>query len=186
MKHHEAIWPSDDPQSALIREVYARYGLAMYMSQVLEHAIVNALLVLRLLPTQAHHQSKASWESSFDEFYASEFRKTFGNMLKTLENLQFIPSPLMQSLRAAKKTRDILAHSFFRDYDLQFMTETGQVTMIHFCEKAVDEFKVVDAELDTFCSPFRIKFGLTDEWVEEKYTEMLKQAERDYARDDLD
>jgi hypothetical protein len=84
MNRLEAIWDVSDPESALIREVYARYGLAMYMAQVLEHAIVNALLVLRFLPTRPVHNSKESWESAFDDFYIGEFGKTFGNMLKTL------------------------------------------------------------------------------------------------------
>jgi hypothetical protein len=30
------------------REVYARYGLAMYFAQVVEHAIVNLMIALRL------------------------------------------------------------------------------------------------------------------------------------------
>ena len=35
----------DDEQT---RDVYAHYGLAMYLAQTLEHGIVNALVILRL------------------------------------------------------------------------------------------------------------------------------------------
>ncbi len=34
-----------DPKSASIREVYAYYGLAMYHGQVLDHGVVNALVM---------------------------------------------------------------------------------------------------------------------------------------------
>jgi hypothetical protein len=33
-----------DPESWLSREVFARFGLAMYSSQVLEHGIVNLVV----------------------------------------------------------------------------------------------------------------------------------------------
>ena len=35
------------------REVYARYGLAMYFAQVVEHAIVNLMIALRLPQREA-------------------------------------------------------------------------------------------------------------------------------------
>lgn len=184
MNPADAIWPVDDPESALVREVYARYGLAMYMAQVLEHAIVNALLVLRFLPTRPDHQSKESWEAAFDDFYVGEFGKTFGNMLRTLATLDIAQSPLMERLRGAKKTRDILAHSFFRDHDLAFMTQAGRAEMIVFCEAAVAEFKAIDEELEALCVPYRNRFGMTDEWIERKYQDMLTQAQREHGAAD--
>ncbi|WP_168727376.1 hypothetical protein [Sphingomonas sp. CCH10-B3] len=176
MNRLEAIWDVSDPESALIREVYARYGLAMYMAQVLEHAIVNALLVLRFLPTRPVHNSKESWESAFDDFYVGEFGKTFGNMLKTLDSLCILPPEIILKLRAAKSTRDMLAHSFFRDHDLQFITQSGRVAMIDVCEAAIAEFKAADDELDAFCAPFRLRFGMTDEWIDQKFRELEAQA----------
>jgi uncharacterized protein YutE (UPF0331/DUF86 family) len=177
MKPFEVIWNVDDPESAIIREVYARYGLAMYMAQVLEHAIVNALLVLRFLPTRPDHNSKESWESAFDDFYDGEFGKTFGNMLKTLDSLSILPLELISQLRAAKSTRDRLAHSFFRDHDLQFITQSGRVAMIDVCEAAIAEFKAADDELDAYCAPFRLRFGMTDEWIDQKLRELEAQTD---------
>lgn len=39
MDGHEpgSIWPTGSFEEEQIREVYSRYGLAMYMAQVLEH-----------------------------------------------------------------------------------------------------------------------------------------------------
>ena len=172
----ESIWDAEDPESTLIREVYARYGLAMYMAQVLEHAVVNALLILQFLPTRPDHKSKESWESAFDDFYDGEFGRTFGNMLKTLDGLNILPPALISKLRAAKSTRDRLAHSFFRDRDLQFFTQSGRVSMIDDCEVAIAEFKAADGELEAFCAPFRLRFGMTDEWIEQKVRELETQA----------
>jgi uncharacterized protein YutE (UPF0331/DUF86 family) len=97
-------------------------------------------------------------------------------MLKTLDGLSILPPELMSKLRAAKSTRDKLAHSFFRDHDLQFITQSGRVAMIDICEAAIAEFKAADDELDTFCAPFRLRFGMTDEWVDQKLRELEAQA----------
>lgn len=172
----ESIWDAGDPESALIREVYARYGLTMYMAQVLEHAVVNALLVLRFLPKRPDHNSNESWESAFDDFYGRELGKTFGTTLKTLDGLSILTPELISKLRAAKSTRDRLAHSFFRDRDLQFFTQSGRVSMIDDCEAAIAEFEAADGELEAFCAPFRLRFGITDEWIEQMVRELEVQA----------
>lgn len=183
MNSNETVWSVDDPESALIREVYARYGLAMYMAQVLEHAIVNLLLVLRFLPTRPKHKDAVSWEAAFDDFYAGEFGKTFGNMLRKLESLELVPVVLLARLRQAKEVRDVLAHSFFRDNDLAFMTQHGRAQMIAFCDNAIVEFKAIDTELDELCAPHRGRYGMTEEWLERKFQEMQAQAIHDFGSD---
>lgn len=98
--------------------------------------------------------------------------------------LSIVPAPIIDQLRQGKKTRDILAHSFFRDHDLAFMTQAGRVEMIDFCEAAVAQFKAIDEELDAFCRPYRNRYGMTDEWIEQKYQEMHAQAQRDHGPTD--
>lgn len=174
----DLIWPADDPESEVVREVYARYGLAMYSAQVLEHAIVNMVIVLRFMPTRSTHQSQESWEAAFDDFCIGEFGKTLGNMLRTLEKLNIVPEPLIERLRRAKEIRDVLAHRFFRKHDWDFMKQDGRAEMIVYCERAVEEFKAIDAELDTLCLSFLNQFGLTDECIKARYAEMLAQAQQ--------
>lgn len=37
-----------EDRDALVREIYAHYGLAMYQAQVLEHGIVNAMVYAQM------------------------------------------------------------------------------------------------------------------------------------------
>ena len=50
----QGIWPVEDLEDAKVREVYSRYGLAMFMAQVLEHGMVNAMIVVQLLPARSN------------------------------------------------------------------------------------------------------------------------------------
>lgn len=45
-----------------VKEVYARFGLAVYFAQVLEHGLVNALVILDLIPARCHlARSRDQW-----------------------------------------------------------------------------------------------------------------------------
>lgn len=59
-----------------IREVYARYGLAMYFAQVVEHAIVNLMIALRL------PERGGLTQQDIDRFMDDAFSMTFGRLLK--------------------------------------------------------------------------------------------------------
>ena len=176
MSNSEKIWPIEDNESALIREVYARYGLAMYMAQVLEHGMVNALLILTLLPKFSEQQKRDAWEKVVDAFSDVEFSKTFGNLLQTLNKTGKIGTEFFEALNKAKDTRNELAHRFFRDNDLAFMSRGGQEEMITRCESAISEFKLIDQQLELLCAPFRIQYGITDELLKQQYDEMLAGA----------
>jgi len=171
-----AIWPADDEEAVLIREVYARYGLAMYQAQVLEHGMVNAVIVFRMLPTMGEHPHRPSWEASFDRAYDSELAKTFGNMLRALEPLP-LPDDLMRRLRHAKVERDRLAHRFFREHDENFLGPFGRTKMIAECEEMIELFTAIDADLEATMVPQRERHGITTEWVESHLAAALAAAE---------
>ena len=82
-----------DIEDAHVREVYARFGLAMYFAQVLEHAIVNAITILDLIPNKRYLAlDRTDWESQVDSFMDRQFEATMGRMLRTLKSVTTIDS----------------------------------------------------------------------------------------------
>lgn len=63
-----------------VKDVYAHYGLAMYLAQCLEHGIVNALVILRLPEKEKHTRH------DIDEFMEGRFQKTLGTLIKHLKS----------------------------------------------------------------------------------------------------
>lgn len=58
-----------------IKEVYAYFGLAIYLAQVLEHGIVNALVCADLVPRRAGQvTSNEQWASEFDVLWMAILR----------------------------------------------------------------------------------------------------------------
>ncbi|WP_454885898.1 hypothetical protein [Sphingomonas oryzagri] len=172
-----AIWPVTDFDGAQCREVYARFGLAMSQAQVLEHGMVNTMLVFTLMPTMRSHPDETSWQAAFDRFYDVELGKTFGNMLRGLTSIESFPAELLERLRAAKTDRDHLAHRFFREHDMDFMTREGRTRMIVECETLIEQFTELDHDIETFAEQQRQRYGFTKEWIDEKVDAMVAEAE---------
>lgn len=159
------IWPAEDAESVQIREVYSRYGLAMFKAQVLEHGIVNAIIIAIMLPTFHVSADRSAWEKAFEQAYDFELAKTFGNMLRALEPLD-LPASIMTRLGEAKHERDRLAHRFFREHHEDLLGRSGRTRMISECEAAIQLFSAVDAELEEYMRPAREQYGITNEWIE--------------------
>ena len=71
-----------DEESSQIKDVYAHYGLAMYLAQYLEHGIVNALLYTKLIPQEKPRAgvtrgfNSVDFEKRFDIFMDEQFELT--------------------------------------------------------------------------------------------------------------
>lgn len=171
-----AIWPANDFDNVQVREVYSRYGLAMYMAQVLEHGMVNAVIVMQTLPSMRTHENEAAWHATFDGAYETGLARTYGNMLRQLENLNGFPPNLINRLRGAKEDRDILAHRFFRQNDLAFMNRDGRTSMIAWCEDRIVLFKALSDDVDAFLAPIQQRYGITQAWIDNAMEASLQQA----------
>ena len=104
---------SDDGEHQ--KTVYAHFGLAIYMSQVLEHGLANALLVLDIVPRASAVATPESWPEKVDSFYDAQFKRTLGSLIHRLRELTLVPPELEQVLEQALETRNWLSHHYFRE-----------------------------------------------------------------------
>ena len=104
------------------REVYERYGIAMYQAQVLEHLITQTLSVAKTAAKQFRTREEVSRD------YDSNYTKTLGTLIGLLRPY-IEDSRLEKELRAALETRNRLAHHFFWEHDGHLETFEGQSLM---------------------------------------------------------
>lgn len=169
---------SDDSADAHVKTVYAHFGLALYLAQVLEHGLANALMCTELLPRRAGKPvPRKEWEAEFDMFMNQQFEQTLGRLIRGLRNATSVPIELEGLLTDALKTRNFLTHHFFRERAEAFMSRDGREEMIHELERAQRLFEAADDKLVGTVKPLREKYGLTDERmkpIEEKYLKSFK------------
>jgi hypothetical protein len=131
-----------EPGAWLSREVYARFGLAVYASQVLEHGIVN--LVVWSGVRDGSYRAYEETETANAEL----FRQTLGSVKKILLSRRPDVGHLDELLLRAVRLRNFLAHQYFRQRAAAFLTEAGKHQMIEELEKATAFFEDVDAKID--------------------------------------
>lgn len=171
----ENVSYSSGDEGSQIKEVYAYYGLAMYHAQVLEHGMVNSIVILDFLQTLSGFKSKDAWDRAFDDFLRNNFKKTFGQLLPYVMGHQ-LPAPLASDLECAKRARNYLAHGFFRENALNFITEGGRRRMIMECENNVALFEAVDGALELHVKSKRDRFGVSDQMIETWTAKLEAQA----------
>ena len=154
--------------------MYARFGLAVYHSQVLEHGIVNALVFVDLIPNKMRKVStQAAWESNVDMFMDSHFESTMGRLMKSLRDIAVVPTELDDMLRLALKRRNWLAHGFFRANAENFMTTEGRLEMLAELDYCRTCFRGADSRLEETVRPLRENAGVTEEMIEQEYQRMV-------------
>jgi len=163
-----------------VKNVYAHFGLAMYKAQVLEHGLVNALVVVDLFASRVGKpMPRKQWETEFDSFMGKHFKTTLARMVQSLKAATSVPWDLEVLLSAALKERNFLAHSFFRDRATEFMTSGGRENMIAVLQEAQALFETADAKLWEVIRPIRERYGFTDERLEKYFEEYRSSINSD-------
>jgi hypothetical protein len=162
-----------DSASAQTRDTYAEFGLAVYLAQVLEYALVNAMIVAQL------PQAGAITRNDIDAFMAQEFKGTLGRLIRNLAVHVAVPTTLQTVLSDALEKRNWLAHHYFRERAEQFVTTTGRSSMIDELHTAQELFERADKELLELIKPMRERFGITDEKIEAMLGEIESRLSAD-------
>lgn len=156
------------------KEVYAHFGLACYFAQVLEHAIINSLILTQLIPSyHGKIESQNQWEEIFDSFMEKKFEKTLGQLIITLGKSVPVPCELERELLYALSKRNWIIHHYFRENAENFFTFNGRVRMINELIEIQRIFQESDSSLNQAMKPYRERYGFTDEEKEKAVHEYM-------------
>jgi len=156
-----------------VREVYARFGLAIYSAQCLEHGLINAFIYLHLIPLKIPQYRSKEWEDEVDSFTSKHFEHTLGRMIKDLDKYTDVSPKLSNKLSEALRIRNWLAHDYFRERAREFMSSEGRVVMIKELDNALVALNEADKELSQALEPVLKKYGITEELLLKLSEEML-------------
>ena len=166
----------DDLKGEHVKTVYAHFGLAIYASQVLEHGLANAILVLDLVPRAASVATPETWPDQVDSFYEGQFRKTLGQLIGGMTKLTSVPSELEGHLARALDRRNWLSHHYFRERAQDFLSERGRDKMIAELEEAQELFYEADRALERVLKPIGERYGYTEAVFQREEQRMRKEA----------
>jgi len=157
----EAIDLSADPARA---EVYAHYGLAIGMAQMVEHELAMVLVLLGQTPPQ---------RDAFLAQIEEGNKKTLGRLK---DELMKTGAPVLgiTHLERVVKTRNLLAHNFFRDAErsVKMNSDRGRAQLIAELDETAREFFVTSQHLRSIQVRLAIQRGVTRDTVIQRIQEL--------------
>lgn len=151
----------------------------MYWAQCLEQSIFQHLLLFDHFPTAVQtYTTPEAWAESVDQYEARELSQTMGKLIRRLRDAGQPTASIEQLLDRALKNRNWLAHGYFSDRALDFVSPDGRTRMLVELDTLRNLFESTADEIDAVTMPLARRYGLTDE----KLAEIEAQMRADYAK----
>lgn len=162
------------------KEVYAHHGLAMFRAQCVEQSIVQLIVFSEFFPKHVpRYESQEKWEQNFDSYDHTLSVKTMGQLMKYLASFEAVDASVAPLLREALTKRNHLAHRFFVDHALSFLSSAGRDEMIHELEQAQELFRKAEETLNPITYRLCETYGLTQEMLRQVERELFTKANGD-------
>jgi hypothetical protein len=162
-----ALDEDDDPQ---VVEVFARFGRAVYMANVVEDQLVLTLMQNQFMGTkedfvkaQGKGFDRAKIAAEWDAYEKEQRGKTMGQLRNLVKNSPVFDEALKKRIDDAKTRRDFLAHHYWREQAFTMQTKEGREKMIAELIADAETFEEVAADIHKAMEPVRAKLGIKDE-----------------------
>lgn len=158
-----------------VKEVYAHFGLAIYLAQCLEQSIYIHLMFFDFFPRNISRiRTQDLWQQEIESYEAQELSKTMGQLIQRLKDAGQLTDDIASALASALKQRNRLAHHYFSEKSITFMTESGRNIMIAELQSIQEQFRAVAEMLDTITMPVAERYGFTEEKRQKLMAQMLE------------
>ena len=155
-----------DPESEQIREVFARFGLAIYNAQGLERALVI------ILATKYGPGPSRITRTQLDKIFERLESKTLGHLVDKI--VRHISEDEQARLEKALRVRNWLAHEYFWERATTVVSETGRSSMVDELQEAADEFRALDILFTEKTMEWGATVGVTRDLVQKEVERLLK------------
>jgi hypothetical protein len=168
-----------DPQ---LVELFARFGQAVYMANVVEDQLVLTLMQLKFARTkEAFVKAKgkgfdrAKVAAEWDAYEKGQRNNTMGQLKNLVKDSADFDDALKKRIEDAKDRRDFLAHRYWVQNAVTMQTKEGREKMIAELIKDADTFEKLAADIEAAMKPVREKLGVKDEELDAAVEKQLAQ-----------
>ena len=159
-----------DPESEQTREVFARFGLAMYLAQCLERQLAL------ILATKYGPGPTKITRTEFDNILADLFSRTLGRLVTKIGKLAELGEDEKEQLQKALNKRNWLAHRYFWERAAAFISESGRESMIKELQEAACSFQALDELFTNRTIEWRETVGITQQSVDKELERLVREA----------
>lgn len=146
------------------KEVYARYGLAMFHAQGFEHALIT--LIMAHLTAERPESHERNGANDFRELMDELHSRTAGRLLARLRQSPGLSEPLDDLLKKAVQVRNRLAHRWFRERGLNFASVEGMQVMVDDLDDAMETLRSAGAQAYALAIQTFMAMGIDERDIE--------------------
>jgi hypothetical protein len=155
----------EEPRGELIKEVYARFGLAYYYSECLHKALCH------IYALASFQESKDITGPRMEEMLAYAFSMTLRQLKDEIKEL--VPEELFSQLDEGIEKRNFLAHHFWFERTHLMFSTIGLIQVIHELDEYSSLFQRLDVIASSYLESHRKKVGLTDDILQTCLEEVI-------------
>lgn len=177
----------DKDDDLQIVETFARFGRAIYMANVVELGLAQTLVQIEFLtPAREKHIKEQrkdfdrnKFDAEFETFMAERAKQTMGTLNLRVSQKSEFDEALKKRISDATLRRNFLAHRYWPEMSVKFMTKEGRDEMIKELSQDADIFEQLDRDIRQATRPVREKLGINEaplnEGVEKRLGELKEQ-----------
>jgi len=151
-----------------IKEVYALFGLAVYLIQCFERQLAITLATVCLSDPDAVTRGQ------YDALLGKNFKKTLGQLFHKMKEDIHIAIEVKEEIEAALQLRNFLIHNYFWRRAIPFKSSPGRQTLIQELADACTVFQEVDSELEMITKEWSKKRSVREQEYAEELEKLLK------------
>jgi len=139
------------------KEIYALFGNCVYKFQVLEHQLINMILV--------YYKSKNIRldENEYETLFSNYSDKTMGKLIEKVITLYSLKEGTKEALWQLHKKRNFFVHHYFKNRNIKLSTEDGRIEIINEINEVDDSVIDMDKYLTDCTKPFIEKMGISEQ-----------------------
>jgi hypothetical protein len=156
-----------NPGELLVKEIFALFGHAMYISQVNEKLLLSMILMDKV-------EKIGISKTRFDELLYENSKKTLGQLKREILKIDTFSENELKIIEAFHKDRDLLVHSYWHERSLDFYLEDRHPLILEELQKYNERFEKLHGLLLEKIDPFIQKYNFDVEFLE---NEIVAQGE---------
>ncbi|HYM46063.1 MAG TPA: hypothetical protein VES65_07880 [Solirubrobacteraceae bacterium] len=157
------------------REVYAKFGLAIYFCQCLESQVVNYVIALR------GAAGSVTTRQEVDALFGELFGNTLGRNLRHAVRILGDDKILLDELEPVLRLRNELVHHWMRERALDQGTSNKRRAMVEELDAAIEQLQAADAKLVERTQRLLEQIGVSRVAIEKEHERLSRIAESDGA-----
>lgn len=155
------------------KEVYAHFGLTIFMCQLIEQQSINMIAVLRQATGKI--VTKEEVAALWDDYDLG--KRTFGTLINEIKQLYKLTDEDKDELKELLRLRNYFAHDYFRFNNELFFSDSGKRRMIKDFVQFKERVRNLDKKLIEYMRVYREKCGMTEGAIDKLVMELRQEWE---------